>query len=377
MPEPDLSAPIIGWDLGGVHVKAALVVNRETRAAVQVPCALWRGLDALDESFASLPDWARGGGRHAVTMTGELCDCFESRREGVRALAAWSAARLPGSVSIYGGRAGFFAPSGAADAAVEVASANWHASAAWLGRRLPEAVLVDVGSTTTDLIPVAGGEPVASGYTDAERLGTGELVYTGAIRTPVMALVDRVPFDGRLVALMAEHFATAADVHRLLGALPPDADQQPAADGGDKSIAQTETRLARMIGRDRDDAAPEQWAGLAAFLAEAQLRRLHDAAAQVFSRGIVTGGAPMVGCGVGRFIAARLAVRLGRPYLDLADLLAPRRGRDAGLLAEAPGSSDWISSCAPAVCVALLLSERPDQEPALSNLALSASSPAR
>src|SRR5205085_9641245 len=172
-------------------------------------------------------------------------------------LAGGAAPRVKGEVRIYAGKAGFRPPEEAAKTPIEVASANWHASARLVGRHIPEALLVDIGSTTADLIPIAAGEPAALGYTDAERLETGELVYTGAVRTPVMALAERVPFRGRLVALMAESFATTADVYRLLDALPPDADQQEAADGRGKSTAETETRLARMVGRDRSDGTPE------------------------------------------------------------------------------------------------------------------------
>ncbi|KAA2237506.1 hydantoinase/oxoprolinase family protein [Salinarimonas soli] len=337
----DSHAAVVGWDLGGVHVKAARVEGGRVRAFVQAPCALWQGVDALDETLAGLPDWARGRALHAVTMTGELCDCFADRREGVGALTAWAVERLPGRVLVYGGRSGFLDPAAARAAATEVASANWHASAVLAARLVPDALLVDIGSTTADLIPLAGGRSVAAGYTDAERLETGELVYTGLVRTPVMALAHAAPFRGGLVRLAAEHFATTADLYRLLGALPDAADQQEAADGRGKSLPETRTRLARMIGRDRDEGSDEDWRRLAAYLAERQLRRLHDAAAQVLSRGVVPEGAPVIGCGVGLPLAEALAGRLGRPFLDLAALV------------EADDRA-WLSACAPAMAVALL-----------------------
>lgn len=333
----------LGWDLGGAHVKAARVVDGRVEAAAQVPCELWRGLDALDEALGLLPLWARAPARHRVTMTGELADAFPARAAGVAALAGWAESRLSGPVAIYGGRAGFLPPEAAARHAFAVASANWHATASLVGHLVPDALLVDIGSTTSDLIPVAGGKPAAAGYTDAERLGTGELVYTGAVRTPAMAFTDRAPFWGRWVGLMAEPFATAADLHRLLGALPDALDQQEAADGRGRSPEQTRTRLARTVGLDASDAPAEAWRDLAAYLAEAQLRRLHDAAALVLSVGSLTADAPVVGCGAGRFMAERLAARLGRRFRDLAGLV-PASGVDPS----------WISACAPAVAVALL-----------------------
>ena len=345
MPPLPPAAPreILGWDLGGAHVKAARVVGGRVEAAAQVPCELWRGLDALDEALDHLPPWAWEPARHRVTMTGELADAFPDRATGVTALAGWAESRLCGPVAIYGGRDGFVPPAEAARHALAVASANWHATASLLGRLLPDALLVDIGSTTSDLIPIAGGRPAAAGYTDAERLATGELVYTGAVRTPVMALADRAPFRGRWLSLITEHFATAADLHRLLGALPDALDQQEAADGKSKGPDETSARLARTIGLDAADAPETVWRNLAAYLAEAQLRRLHDAAALILSAGALSPGVPVVGCGAGRFIAERLAQRLQQPFRDLADLV-PANGADPS----------WVAACAPAVAVALL-----------------------
>src|ERR1700712_276428 len=90
----------IGWDLGGGHVKAARASGGPGRDVVQGPCALWRGTGALDEALAALPDWCRAPARHAVTMTGELTDCFADRSEGVHALSRWAAAHLQGEVRI-------------------------------------------------------------------------------------------------------------------------------------------------------------------------------------------------------------------------------------------------------------------------------------
>ncbi|KQT87687.1 H4MPT-linked C1 transfer pathway protein [Methylobacterium sp. Leaf469] len=338
--------PVIGWDLGGVHVKAALVCGGRVETVVQAPCRLWRGLPALDETFAQLPDWARAPADHVVTMTGELTDCFSDRADGVAQLAGWAAAHLKGSVRIYGGRAGLLAPEYARTAAADIASANWHATAALVGRHHAHALLVDIGSTTADLIPVVGGTPAASGYSDAERLETGELVYTGVVRSHLIALCDHAPFRGRRTRLMAETFATMADVYRITGDLPDDADQQQSADGKGKSLAESEIRLARIIGRDHGEGDPADWRALAAHFAEAQLRPLHDAAALLLSRSDLPADAPLVICGAGRFVAERLATRLGRPAVALTDVIADRL--------PATGA-DWASTCGPAVAVALLV----------------------
>jgi probable H4MPT-linked C1 transfer pathway protein len=338
----------LGWDIGGAHLKVAALSDGKVVAAAQAPYQIRRGLGVVGDALAGLPDWARRPARHAVTMTAELSSLFEDRRSGVAALVAWACDRLDGPLAIYGGRAGFMPPVRAADHAADIASANWHATAAFVATRLADALLVDIGSTTSDLIPIEAGRLGARGYSDGERLIEGELVYTGAVRTPIMALAERLPFAGREVALVAETFATVADVHRLAGGLPEEADRQETADGRDKSLAASRARLARVVGLDASDAPDAAWDALARHVAELQLRRLHDAAARLVSRRPGMASPVLVGCGAGRFIAERLAGRLGLVYRDFAALV-PIGGAGLGPL---------IATCAPALAVAMLAQER-------------------
>ena len=226
-----------------------------------------------------------------------------------------------------------------------IASANWHATASVAARALPDALLVDIGSTTADLIPVRAGAVAAAGYSDAERLASGELVYTGATRTSLMAVADRVPFAGTWQPLMNEHFATIADVHRLSGALPDGVDQHATADGRGQSIAESRARLARLLGRDTEDGTEAEWCGVADYLAERQVRALHDAAAQVLSRTPLPAEAPVVTAGIGAFLAERLAARLERRVVPFA-----------GLINVAPEVAVWAGRAAPAASVGLLVS---------------------
>ena len=118
----------------------------------------------------------------------------------------------------------------------DIASANWHATAALVARLTGEALFVDMGSTTTDIIPVRNGAVASEGYTDAERLMTGELVYTGFTRTFLFGVASSAPVRGRLTPLMNEYFASIADVAPHHGrarregttsTLPPTARKRP------------------------------------------------------------------------------------------------------------------------------------------------------
>ncbi|MGH6856290.1 MAG: hydantoinase/oxoprolinase family protein, partial [Methylocella sp.] len=171
---------IIGWDVGGAHLKAARAENGIITQAVQIPCPLWLGLGELDRAFADAEAAIGRAPLNAITMTGELCDAFATRAEGVVGLAA-NMVRLLGSgrAVFYAGRSGFVGEREIAGHVIEIASANWHASAALTGARTHAALFIDMGSTTTDIIRVADGRPASLGYTDAERLAHGELVYSG------------------------------------------------------------------------------------------------------------------------------------------------------------------------------------------------------
>ena len=247
---------IIGWDIGGAHLKAARVSDGRVEAVVQAATPLWLGLDSLESAFDALCDQLGKADRHVITMTGELCDAFPSRREGVAGLAEIAANHLAPSIPIlYAGRAGFVELGEAAVRAADIASANWHASAALVALRLRDALFIDIGSTTADLIPIVAGQVAAVGYSDAERLAAGELMYTGMTRSFVMSLASRAPFRGAWTPLMNEYFASSADVHRILDDLPDGADKMSTADGREKTVEASRARLARMIGREADEGA--------------------------------------------------------------------------------------------------------------------------
>lgn len=335
---------IIGWDMGGAHLKAARLESGRIVAATQVPCPLWLGLHHAADALARARVAVGDAPIHAITMTGELADIFPSRAAGVAALAErFGAVLIPSEVLIYGGRAGFLKPENAADHVDDVASANWHATAAFVGAHEPNALFADMGSTTTDLIPLVAGEVVAEGYTDRGRLATGELVYTGLTRSFLMSICTRVPFRGRWIPLMNEYFANMADIYRVLGEIDESADQHDTADNRGKTREYSLARLARMTGRDAADASDGEWTALAQWFAESQLRMVEDAARLLISRGILAEGAPVVGAGAGRHILQRLAARLGRSFRSFDSYLDIT-----------PRARAWTSTCAPAVAVAHL-----------------------
>lgn len=342
---PPVRDPVIGWDLGGAHLKAARVAPEGLiTQVVQLPCPLWQGIQHLEAGIREALARLGAAPVHAVTMTGEMVDLFADRQEGVARIAGLIRDLLPGvECRFYAGRHGWVPAEGVESRVAHIASANWRASAELVARHAPAALLVDIGSTTTDVIPILAGRVVAQGSSDAERLVSRELVYTGVVRTPVMALAPVACVDGVEVPLIAEYFATLADVHRLTGDLPAGADLHPTADGGEKTAAASARRLARMVGRDAASARPGVWTDLARDLARRQADQVAAAISAVSSRAGIPPEAPIVAAGAGRFVAVGMAGSLARPVREFSSLVPTE-----------PGLSGPVSDCAPAVAVAWL-----------------------
>ncbi len=335
---------VVGWDIGGAHLKAARVENGRITAAIQVAAPLRLGLERLAHAFAEAKALIGQADCQAVTMTGELADTFSSRAEGVARLTAAAVRELAQSrVMIYAGRAGFVAPADAAKHVTDIASANWFASASVVSRAIGSSLFMDMGSTTTDIVPIVNGAVAARGYTDAERLANGELVYTGLVRSFLMATANRVPFAGGWTGLIHENFASMADVHRILGSLPDGADQMESADSRAKTVAASQTRLARMVGRDVDDADASAWTALAQYFAEAQIRAITDGGMLVLSEGQLPANAPIVAAGIGAGLLQEVARRLSRDCIEFE-----------ALINITPGVRTKVSSVAPAAAVAIL-----------------------
>jgi (4-(4-[2-(gamma-L-glutamylamino)ethyl]phenoxymethyl)furan-2-yl)methanamine synthase len=335
---------VIGWDIGGANLKAARAENGVIVAVTQLPCAPHLGLAHLEAAIRNAAQTMGAASRHAVTMTAELSDAFENRARGVASIAAIFSHELRGAeIRFYAGAKGFVAKAELAEAAAAVASANWRASAELVARRYEKALFIDMGSTTTDIIPIRDHAISALGDSDASRLQHGELVYTGLLRGNPAAGVAQSPFAGRWTTLVDESFATIADVHRILGNIPPDLDTVPTVDGRSKSVEASRARLARLVGLDLADAAPDQWDALARFFATAQMRRIEDQIGLLASRGAIEKDAPVVGAGIGRSLIAGLAERAGRGF----------RGFDEFVPAT-PQVKAAAGDCAPACAVALL-----------------------
>lgn len=339
---------IIGWDIGGANIKAAWLayehgIAREVRAA-SLPFEIWRHKDrlpeVLKEAFAQVTTEVPQA--MALTMTAELADVFSTKREGVLFVMDRMLTAFPDCASSALSLSGDFYPLvEAMKQPLDFAASNWLATGMHLGRQHPDSLLVDVGSTTTDIIPVLGGKLAAKGYTDLDRLKTGELVYTGALRTHLAAIVHQVPVSGQLCPVSSEYFAISGDVHLILGHITPDEYNCPTPDGRPPSIESARRRLARLVCADMDMLTVAEIGEMAGYIYEQQLEQIRRALQQVLSRLPQLRALPLITMGSGAFLANEAA-------------------RRAGLAAQELGT-EWgrkVSEVAPCVAVAHLLAAR-------------------
>ncbi|MCI0701513.1 MAG: H4MPT-linked C1 transfer pathway protein [Planctomycetia bacterium] len=333
-----MTPTILGLDIGGANLKAATLEKR----AVSVPFPLWKQPDRLSSALAELVGQFPDAEELAVTMTGELCDCFETKRDGVNAiLDAVETVATGRRVQVWSTDGEFVSVDAARRNHLKVAAANWHALATFAGRFVPHygGLLLDVGSTTTDIIPLNHGVPSTYGTTDWDRLQMRELVYIGVRRTPVCAVWgDRV---------CAELFATIQDVYTVLGLLPEEPDNRDTADGRPRTTVYSLARLARMLGADREQLSDDHVIHFATRVHTEVRRRLVEAARSAYYdsqsppdlRAVIVSGA-------GEFLARQVAqeafASIGPNQLvSLTDELGPA-----------------VSACAPAYAVAVLATER-------------------
>lgn len=310
-------AGTLGLDIGGVHIKAA----HSSGGAWAVPLAVTHEPDRLPNVLHDLSKQVPRFDRVAVTMTAELCDCFTTKREGVDyVLAAVESLAAGRCVAVWLTDGRFVSPDEARQYPIRCAAGNWHALATYVAERFPSglSLLVDTGSTTTDIVRLLDGQPDSTGLTDTGRLASGELVYVGAAHTPLSALGPTLRCRGQTYGLMAEPFANTADIFAL------------ACDGPVKQQARRHAaaRVVRMIGADLEMLTCKDATQLAEAFAQVVYRRVAGGVAAVVEARAVD---RVVISGSGGFIAERAAaLALPRvPQINLAEQI----GADASTAA--------------------------------------------
>ena len=336
---------VIGLDIGGANLKAA---HTNGVARVQ-PFAVWKTPQELPKALQQLLARLPSADLLAVTMTAELCDCYATKREGVHAILDAVEAQRHQHVMVWQNDGGFATLAQARREVYKTAAANWLAVGTFAARFCPAkgpALVVDIGSTTTDIVPIRNGIPVPQGRTDTERMAAHELLYMGVRRTPLCALFglkNEFAWRERRVPPAAELFATTQDAYQVLGDLPEDHTNRDTADGRPATKRHAHARLARMLCLDTDSFKWDDALAMSQEVRDCQVAAILQAT-RSFQPPRQRKPQTIVVAGAGEFLA-RLAYRSG-PHLkarlvSLAEKIGPR-----------------VSQAACAYAVAVLAAER-------------------
>lgn len=303
-----MNSKVIGLDIGGANTKLA---SSDGTLVELHYLPLWKNT-RLPEILKEIAEKEQPE-KVAVVMTGELADCFENKEDGIRFIKdAVDSAFGFSKVSYINNLGRFQSGTGRLR---NLAAANWAASARLIGTEIGDCIFVDVGSTTSDIIPIVSGEHKA-GLTDFERLKRSELVYSGILRTNLATILKKVKVEQAWCRTASELFATTADVYLLLGDIAEDMYTCETADGAGRSKTDAMRRIARLVCADLSEIKREEIYEIAAQAKERQVSTLTQALFEVAEK---NGLDKIAAAGLGEFLIKEAAERLGFEYFSVSE----------------------------------------------------------
>lgn len=314
---------VAGIDIGGANTKVATSDGSFVRL---IYAPLWRNKAIIYDVLADVKRELGGKGIRGTgaVMTGELCGCFNTKREGVLYIKR-AVSDIFENVKFFDIHCAFKNSPYADKTPLSFAATNWLASAKLLSEEYKNVIFVDIGSTTTDVIPIVEGK-VRAKRTDFERLKSGELIYSGVLRTGVPHLLKRVKIKGEEYRTSSELFAITADAYLALGYIRKSdyscektcnyfANEEVEKKEEDKSRISAMRRLARVVCSDLEEIGDEGAVSIAEQVKEAQIEELIDSMTRIKKKyGLKT----VVSAGIGDFIVKEAADSLDMNFLSLS-----------------------------------------------------------
>lgn len=323
---------VLGFDIGGANTKAALIHTEgdgaQTFSVAAQYFPMWKQPQRLSGVLAALKEQLNASQLDAVsvTMTAELSDAYQTKREGIHhVLSSVKTVFSDTPILVLNTDAELVPFESAEKNPLSVAAANWAATGWLVSQRVRECVVVDVGSTSTSIVPIVNGKVAALGKTDLDKLICGELVYTGSLRTSVAAIVQSIPLRGGVAAVSSELFALSGDVHLVLGNISAEQYTSETADGRGRTKTEALARLARVVCADTEMLTLQEIVGIAQYIYGVQVKQIIQGLNKVYTyaKERAHGKVPVVATGLGKeFLAKRAAEQLGvDEIVDLDEIL--------------------------------------------------------
>lgn len=273
---------VLGLDIGGANTKATYIKSDKNNimdiSVVTRYFPIWKkGKDKLIDVLKGIirEFYVKDFNLVVATMTAELSDVYFSKREGViHVVSVLESIFQKDKIKILSVDGDIISTNEVKETPLKVAAANWYATG-WLVSKISKnCLVVDVGSTTTSIIPILDGEVAAIGKNDLEKLMYGELVYTGALRTNVAAIVQYIPYRGVNVPVSSEYFAQSGDVHLILGNINEEDYTVDTPDGRGTTFKEAAARIARVLCADLEMISMDDIYSIAKYIYNKQVEQI-------------------------------------------------------------------------------------------------------
>ncbi|MFX1410081.1 MAG: hydantoinase/oxoprolinase family protein [Promethearchaeota archaeon] len=292
---------ILGLDIGGANTKAALIYFKDKEI---IECfsyieyfPFWeKNLNDFPQMLKRIVenvveknnDKLDNVDYISITMTAELSDAFQTKKEGILAiLKALKQVFDTNKMFFINNDRNFIDFESVKSNYLSIAASNWVSTSLFLGNFQSQCILIDGGSTTIDIIPIFNSIPVSQGKDDISRMLNHELVYTGGLRATIPSITHLVPYQDKLVRISFEKFALISDIHLILGNITEDKYLNDTADNRSKSLEDCYARLSRIICMDKEMIMKDDLNKIAEYIYEKQLEILSDEIQQFMAALIV------------------------------------------------------------------------------------------
>lgn len=322
----------LGYDIGGANTKTAFIHTKnssiEDISVTTQYFPIWKTPERLIEVLSALKEKINPQKIDVVgvTMTAELSDAYQTKREGVRHILLCIEKVFPSvPIHVLTSDAQLVSPQTAKKEPLSVASANWAATGWLVAKYVSDCIIMDVGSTTTSIIPIVNNQIAARGRTDLEKLVYNELVYTGSLRTNIAAITQKIPVNNSVARVSSELFAISADVHLLLDNITSEEYVCETTDNRGKTKAEASARLARVVCADTDMLAYSVILEIAEYVHTQQINQIAEALTETYTytKTLTKHELPIVVTGMGKaFLAKKAAQQLGAAkIIDLETII--------------------------------------------------------
>lgn len=279
---------IIGLDIGGANTDCTIIeikddeIVRMKNRREYFP--MWKNSNELENALKKLTVDDSDIDVACVSMTAELADGYTSKKEGVLDISRQVMKTFDGKKVFFVTFDGLKNYDELQKDPLSAAAANWIGTTEIIKYVEKDCIFMDIGSTTTDIIPIKNQKEIALGHSDLERLSTGELIYTGMLRTNLTSITHTVPIHDKNTRVSSELFSITADVHRILNNIKEEEYTCPTPDGNKKDIVSCKRRLARLVCADLDTLEDEEIMKLAKYIEKKQIEQIYDGLKEVVDR---------------------------------------------------------------------------------------------